>query len=409
MTFRFTPVFLCLAACSAGDGKVALNKPTFDSLPGGVVRVTNTGPTEWADTSGWRLVEERTISGDEGTPGELTDISGIAADAAGNVYVMQRKPAVIKAYGPDGAWLRDIGREGSGPGEFESGMFGIIGDTLFVQDSNNSRLTTFLTSGQFLSSYRSQCCWWASRFPIFDDGTVGILGPPPDSTARGGVYLTRMNGTVVDTILMPKQDDDLAGLWTVTRKFGNNTSMMARNVPLRPSDESAYLRIGGRVTGNTATYQLAITDLDSDTLRLFSASAPSVTIDDAQRDSIYEAEIDDAGEQWRDAFREVAKKADIPGSWPVWSEVNVDGRGRIWVARPGARGKFSYLDVFSSEGVLLGSLVAPPKFEFGGRWVGDRLYLQSETEEGLPLVRVFRVDTGPRNTDEKADRELSAR
>ena len=60
-----------LSACSAASGK-ALNEPVTDTLPGNIVRVENTGPTEWADTSGWKLVLDQTIQPPEGyqvTPG----------------------------------------------------------------------------------------------------------------------------------------------------------------------------------------------------------------------------------------------------------------------------------------------------------------------------------------------------
>ena len=90
------------AACSRADGRESLGEAQIDTLAGGVIQVTNTGPTAWADTNGWKLVEERVIQPAEGSPGELSHVSGLAADASGNVYVM--KPgdtlsAVAASYG----------------------------------------------------------------------------------------------------------------------------------------------------------------------------------------------------------------------------------------------------------------------------------------------------------------------
>lgn len=127
--------FGLLAACSRPEARqLNLGSPTIDSLHGQVIRVTNAAPTEWADTNGWRLVEERVIKPAEGSPGEIGSPSGIVADDDGNIYVLQNLPVTIKAYSAKGRWLRDIGRIGEGPGEFRTGRLAILGNTLVMQD-----------------------------------------------------------------------------------------------------------------------------------------------------------------------------------------------------------------------------------------------------------------------------------
>ncbi|MBA2292448.1 MAG: hypothetical protein H0W15_08335 [Gemmatimonadales bacterium] len=398
-----------IAACASDGTKAALNAPTIDTLPGGVVRVNNTGPSMWDDTTSFRLVEDAVIAPPEGSPGELSDINAVVADARGIVYVFQQKPALIRVYGPDGEWMRDIGREGDGPGEYRQGMFGIHRDTLFIQDPNNTRLTTFLTSGEFISSHTSQCCWWTSNFPVFDDGTVGIPGPPPANASDrpGALYLTRLDGTVSDTVLMPIRNNDDSRMWKVEMKSGKNSSMMAMGIPLQPSNSFAYLPNRRRVEGNTATYSLAIIDLDGDTSRVFTAPAQSLGVSDSERDSIFEATVEGVGAQWRDAMRAVAKKTDIPMTWPAWTEAMVDDRSRIWVGRPGARGPLSTLDVFSSDGVLLGSVTPPTGFKLRGSWAGGKFYQISESEDGLPQVTVWRIDSKVRGAAEGEGAVLS--
>ncbi|MBP9897908.1 MAG: hypothetical protein KBF28_06030, partial [Gemmatimonadales bacterium] len=60
-----------LAGCSLAAKDSALATAEIDTLPGGIIQVTNSGPTKWADTSGWRLVLEREIVPEEGSPGEI--------------------------------------------------------------------------------------------------------------------------------------------------------------------------------------------------------------------------------------------------------------------------------------------------------------------------------------------------
>lgn len=385
---------LLLAACATGDAATALNTATIDTLPNGVVQVTNPGPTMWADTTGWQLVEELVIAPEEGSPGEIGDIGGLAADDAGHVFVMQRSPVTIKMYGPDGEWIRDIGREGSGPGEFQNGMLAVHGDTVIVQDPNNSRMTLLRTDGSFVAAHPSQCCFFWSTFPIFEGGLAAIIGPPPpsDSAQRSAAYyLTRMDGTVADTIIVAFGEPEAGRTWMVTMKRGNNTSMMGMNIPLQPQETFAFFRDPVEVGGTTSSYRLVVRRLGGDTLRTFTAPAGTVQITPAQRDSIFAAQMERMDEGWRTAFAEVAKASDIPTTWPAWSDVATDQTGHVWVGRPGAKGAVTTLDVFTRDGVLLGSVNAPHPRILDGVWTRDRVYVRDESDDGLPVVRVYRI------------------
>lgn len=400
MTTR-APAFalaILLAGCSLSAKDAALATAKIDTLPGGIVQVTNSGPTKWADTSGWKLVLEREIIPEEGSPGEIGDPRTVVAGEDGTIYLLQKAPTTIKVYGPDGQWLRNIGRDGDGPGEFRDGMFGIARDTLFVQDPNNSRFTTFATNGTFITAKPSQCCWWTSRFPVFGDGTVGIIGQLNDTSKAGNggggaFYITRMDGSVVDTIKFKNEPPDPNDNWVITLKQGNSTSMMSMGIPLRPSGQSAWLPDRHKVAGSTSDYTLSVLTTKDDTVRRFSAPAPVITITEAERDSIFEAEVAKVGKQWEKSVREIAKPSQLPTTWPKWSGVAVDRASRIWVARPGPKGAASILDVFTPEGVLLGSVPAPDPKILEGFWTSSRVYLRDETPDGLPRIRVFRIDT----------------
>jgi hypothetical protein len=389
------PVLALLAACSPATAASRLASAQLDTLPDGVIQVTNPGPTQWADTNGWRLVEERSIVPEEGSPGELSSPRNVVADQAGNIYVMQVKPTTIKVFAPDGTWLRNIGREGDGPGEFRDGMFGIARDTLFIQDPNNVRLTTFTAAGEFIRSTPSQCCWWSSRFPIFEDGTIGILGTSSEPGDQGALYISHLDGTPTDTLPIPMSAPDPSTSWTITRRSGNSSSSMGMSIPLQPNTTSAWSPDRRKVSGHTATYRLAISGLRGDTLRTFTAPSPTLTITDTQRDSIFEDVVEGVDESWRDAVKEIARKDQIPTTWPLWSGVTVDQAHRVWVGRPGPKGAVSFLDVFSPEGILLGTLPAPSATILDGYWTADHVYLLGETEEGFPRIRVFRLDTLP--------------
>lgn len=388
---------LLWSGCAAGDATPG-SGPQIDTLPGGAVRVINSGPTAWTDTNGWRLVQERVIQPAEGSAGEIGRTVGMVADSGGNVYILEGGPARIRVYDRQSQWVRDIGREGDGPGEIRMGMFALVAnDFLVIQDPNQRRLTVFRTDGRLFSSSRSQCCVWNSDFTTFADSSILIPGAAFEGAAPGAsvFYRTRLDGRVTDSIVSPgvefRDSGSSNGTWVVVREEAGGRSITATPIPLQPQARSGYFPEPLQVTGNTASYSLAVTSLRGDTLRVFSAPAPVLKVTGAERDSIFEEKISGAEKDWQEGLREIAKPGDIPNQWPAWSAVKVDGRGRIWVSRPGPTGEHSVLDVFTRDGILLGSVPVPDPRIMQGYWSTDHVYLLTEDAEGYPRVVVYRI------------------
>jgi len=74
--------------------------------------------------------------------GKLIDI---ATDSKNNIYVLDNKENTIYKYSENGKYLRNIGRLGQGPGEFEKpcSIFLNDKDKLFVLDRNKRRIEIF--------------------------------------------------------------------------------------------------------------------------------------------------------------------------------------------------------------------------------------------------------------------------
>lgn len=387
---------LWLGACGTDSAaKVALNVPLIDTLAGGIVRVRNTGPTAWRDTSGWRWVATATINPAEGTAGELGDIGAMAIGDDGTIYALQRKPATIKVFGPEGTFLRDIGKEGDGPGEVRSGFLGIRGDTLLLQDPGHSRLTLFLTNGTFLRSVPSPCCYFWPRFTVDSLGQAWV--PGSGRSEKASWYRIRMDGSTVDTMLMPPQDDWQKGKkWEVSIKRGSNSMSMIMPTPMQPGT-SFEPRIDGMIVGgNTGSYRFALLRSATDTARTFEATAPTLPISEAMRDTIYNSATSNSDESIQRALRESAKKDDIPHTWLPWTHMSLDREGRLWVALPGDAGEVSRLQVFDRDGRLLGDVPSPGNKLFdNSAWGRDRVAFADEDEAGHPIIRAFRLQTTP--------------
>jgi hypothetical protein len=105
-----------------------------------------------AQTPSWQAVRDVRVAFDDG-PGVLTTVSGLTVGRDGRVYVSQPQEGIVRVYDSRGRFLRKIGRSGEGPGEFERpSRLGWRGDTLWVGDSPQARISLFRPDGSFVRS-----------------------------------------------------------------------------------------------------------------------------------------------------------------------------------------------------------------------------------------------------------------
>jgi alpha-tubulin suppressor-like RCC1 family protein len=92
----------------------------------------------------------------------LGHIVGLACDAAGNVYVLDRSDSRVRVYDATGALLRQWGSEGSGDGEFSLPTTGFADTTMisasaagevYVCDYGNNRVQVFNSNGTLLRKW----------------------------------------------------------------------------------------------------------------------------------------------------------------------------------------------------------------------------------------------------------------
>ncbi|MGQ0702247.1 MAG: hypothetical protein ACT4PM_03840 [Gemmatimonadales bacterium] len=96
-------------------------------------------------TPEWRLSESLVRIGTEGVPeAEFHRVAGAVRLPNGEIAVADGGSNQVRYFGPDGTFRRAFGRQGAGPGEFQSmGRPIRFGDTLAVHDGRNDRLTLF--------------------------------------------------------------------------------------------------------------------------------------------------------------------------------------------------------------------------------------------------------------------------
>jgi len=105
----------------------------------------------------------------------------IDADSKGNIYVADGGDKWIKVYNSDGTFIKTIGREGQGPGEFQ-GLRKIIvhkKDELYTYDSRLRRLSLFDKNDEFIKSFSlSVIDQYIGGFFIDDKDRFILIGYP---------------------------------------------------------------------------------------------------------------------------------------------------------------------------------------------------------------------------------------
>jgi len=139
-----------------------------ETVEGGVKVVLN--PAEGMEAPKTVELEELwRIGGDTDDEDEFFGlITAINADEEGNIYVLDLQLAEVKVYDSDGYYLRSMGREGEGPGEFRfpSGMFFMPDGNLGVVQSAPGRIVGLTLEGEPASDY---------PIPSREDGSTTIL------------------------------------------------------------------------------------------------------------------------------------------------------------------------------------------------------------------------------------------
>ncbi len=110
----------------------------------------------------------------------------MAVDDPGNLYILDSGNQRIQVFGPDGKFVRTIGRRGQGPGEFAS-LNSIAIDhegRLHVLDDRQKRIQIFTTEGQAAKSLRT------TRI-AGSDSSSAIIGIDRIRLLGSGTYVIR--------------------------------------------------------------------------------------------------------------------------------------------------------------------------------------------------------------------------
>jgi hypothetical protein len=378
---------LILAGCADSDASVGY---TVDSSATGVVTVSNTTPSDWSDTTGqWKIVQVASLEASDDTAGAIVSPSHVTVDGAGRLLVVEQSPVSLRLLEPDGTLVRQVGREGEGPGEYQSPIPVAFGPYLVVDDPRLARLTVFDTAGTLLNSFPAPCCHYASVIGD-DSGRVYLRAShEADSTASAAIVRIDVRSGETDTVMLPRVGPPQR-LW----RFEIEGGRMSYSIPFQPYDVTDITPAGTVLRGWSGRYEYLERTFDGDSIRVVRREWTPVERPEAVRRKRYTEMTESLREQVGEAtVNQVMSFSDIPAEAEPMPGLSTDGAGNVWVPIfvPGAETR--QFDVFSPEGIWRGTINTPWALDEYPEWVGDNLVVTTgETEEGFPYIRVWQVE-----------------
>ena len=362
-----------------------------------VVVVENTLASAWTTTREWTLEEDLRIWGPPG--GYLGDVIALVADARDNMYILDGTTQEIQVFDAEGGFLRTLGGQGQGPGEFREALGPAIapGDTLWVADQGAPRYSIFGPDGTLIGTRVRRATWGliTERCTIAPDGSYmewGVRYPNRErSDDPSDVDLVHYNPVRVspdaeklDTLPYLEFALQLADLPSVGLRrpvwFGPRLKMA-----LGCRDDVWFASSG--------EYRVYRRSLAGDTTVVLTLEGVRpAAVDEADRDEVratFERYPELGAALMADHLRA------LPKNKPVIAGLFVDGAGHVFVVPETSRVNAGRaIDVFRDDGVFLGRATVPEAvgIDPGKAYAtGDYLLFAGEDDAGTPYVTRLRI------------------
>jgi len=360
----------------------------------GVERIEIRGEASRVD-----LVGPVRIGGDASATEQATDefawVASVSVGPDRKLYVSDIFRDQVLVFDSTGEPLFQFGREGEGPGEFES-LYSLawIEDTLLTLDIGNARLSRRTLTGDWLTSVQAPGRLVASpvTYRLYQVGSDEVYQWAYRSDGDVLAASWRGLGTAAGTEWKrwtPIPESSVADrvVCTMGRGFSwFDHPYAARGLAHPAPDSSVYL-------ADTHHYRITRVNHEGDTVRTIERVVPAVPLtDDAWR------EVAASFGEWlvdKDRTACAPRHLERPPMKPPIEGIMVDVVGRLWVERNQVSG--TLWEVFSDTGELLASV---PGFAHDRQrtvpWLGEgRVVWATRDSLDIPYVHTARLPVLP--------------
>jgi hypothetical protein len=396
MSIRVAPVIAATIAVMAGG---ALSAQQVTTLPAADRALSGTPRTL------------HTIGVDEGRAEEqFAQVSQVAFDANDNLYVLDAGNHRVSVFGPDGRFVRQIGRRGNGPGEFSMpiGVAISADGRVVVQDAGNGNLSVFGRDGTFRYTLAIDRTRLFGARPLMAHPVAGVLlsgspgfdpeimrTSPPDMNVTRVLWQQLQEGTIPANFTEIASPEGTRQMEMSQQSGGNRfTFRMSAPRAFAPQTSMGVLRDGGLAVTSSADYAVQVLSPTGDHIRTIRRPLQPrrVTERDRERERQRQRESlargggirvviggggggggGGAAAQGpsREQMEERITNMEFAEVIPVVERVTTDAAGRIWVARSGEEvGRPAAIDIVGADGRYVGTVReqrVPSAFSRSGR------------------------------------------
>lgn len=316
--------------------------------------------------------EDRLLSGEPtdvfsvgravGEPWEMfSRVRELAFDGDGNLYVLDRGNHRVVVFDRSGAFVREFGRRGQGPGEFQN-PFSLTttssGDVV-VNDIGNRALVFLSPSGAYLKQVSlADIIDRPGRVRAAADGRILSISAgretPEGRFARLYVLPTRTGETGLELGRMP-----LAPMLQMRLRSSEGISRLRRTPVYAPEPYFAVTSDGAAVLQTEVGYGLRVFDRQGRHVRTLTRALPEIPVTEELRNAFLR--------DWARVRVENGAPADLPYDPPfadVMSQVTgleADRAGRVWVRRRAENGDDGGpIDLITAAGEYIGTIRGLP-------------------------------------------------
>jgi hypothetical protein len=231
----------------------------------------------------------------EGAAHEMFGIvAGVAFDAAENLYVLDRQSARVMVYDRTGRFLRQIGREGQGPGELMVPLsLAVAGDgTVIVSDLGRRGYSLFRPDGTFLRNVTVE-----NYMPGFSGGIGwhprgGVVATYREAMGQPGQGSVTRTQNVLPLLFQPLAGGEPTRLYDIPQSIRveqqssgpNDTRMRIQSPPMfSPAVLLGVIPNGQMALSFTSGYTVRILDANGQTVRYLQRPVRTRLTTDADR------------------------------------------------------------------------------------------------------------------------------
>lgn len=330
----------------------------------------------------------------------------LAFDAKGRIYVADYDAHHLKVFGPDGKFIKTIGRKGQGPGEFQAPAYVEIGGgRIFVWEAMNRRISILDAEGKFLLStpYYPGVFGLLIRMRALPDGRLvayyergmaeGTASRVPDSQQRVVELLSTEAKPL--RVLYEKKVRASQLAW-----IADYRTYVRVPFPYHPAVAMDVLPAGAIAAGLNEKYEFEILDPDKGRQETFSRPwTPIKVADKDKQDHFAEFKMTviqgNVKKTLPKAPDYILKNTEFPEAFPPYRSLIADGEGNIWAQVFTEDRASNVFDVFDPRTGFLAKIIvdgATLDRDFAGvptnRFAGTALWrIERDADEYCSLVK----------------------